>query len=169
MSRTLSSAALSAFYSEETGDFPIILITIVAAGVVNPIRVSSDPTQRVLETTADVFYGTVSRGETYYFIPFSITLPNDNDTTPPQTSITIDNVSRELMSFIRNLTSRPTATIEVVMSNTPDTVEVEFPEFDIETIGYDQLQITGELKVDMLVTEPFPAGTFTPAQFPGLF
>lgn len=169
MSRTLSSAALSAFYAEETGDFPILLITISATGLATPVRVSSDPTQRISETTEQILYGTVSRGENFYFVPFSINLPNDNDSSPPQASISIDNVSRELISFIRSLTTQPSVLIEAVMSNTPDTVEIEFPDFDLNTISYDQMLITGDLKIDMLVTEPFPSGTFTPSQFPGLF
>jgi hypothetical protein len=55
------------------------------------------------------------------------------------------------------------------MGSTPDVVEIEFPELDIVGAQYDANSIQMEMQVDALVTEPFPADTFTPSNFPGLF
>lgn len=169
MSRTLSSTALSAFYAQETGDFPIILITITEPSLTTPVRISSDPTTRLIENLEQVIYGTTSRGNPFYFIPFSIVLPSDTDDAAPKATISIDNVSRELTPIIRGLSTPPSVMIELVMSSTPNVVEAVFPDFSITTIDYDQLTISGDLTVDLLVAEPFPAGTFTPSRFPALF
>jgi hypothetical protein len=168
MSRTLSSTALKSFYAAETGDFPIMLLTITAVGLTDPIRISSDPTARIAEPIEDIVYGTVSRGENYYFIPFQISLPGENDEAS-RASITIDNISRELVPTIRRLTAPPSVLMEMVMASSPNTVEVQFPGFSITSISYDRMTISGELNVEMLTSEPFPAGTFTPSRFPALF
>lgn len=169
MSRAFSSSALRALYAEEAGDYPILLITISDPSLTTPVRVSSDPTQRVEETDQDIIYGTVSRGETYFFLPFNIKLPTDEADSAPKASLSIDNVSRELIPVIRSLTNPPEVTLELVMASDPDTVEAEFPQFILSSISYDSLTISGDLTVDMLVSEPFPAGKFNPSQFPGLF
>lgn len=169
MSRSFSSSALRALYAEETGDYPILLITVSDPSLSTPVRVSSDSTQRVEETDQDIIYGTVSRGQTFYYIPFNIKLPSDEHDAAPKATISIDNVSKELIPVIRGLTQPPTVTMELVMASDPDTVEADFPEFVLTAINYDQLTISGDLTVDMLVSEPFPAGKFNPSQFPGLF
>lgn len=169
MSRAFSSSALKALYAEETGDFPILLITITAATLSTPIRVSSDPTQRLIETDQNIIYGTMSRSNSFYYVPFSIALPTDMADAAAQTTITIDNVGRDLISAVRSLQSPPDVTMELVMASAPDTVEATYPQFKLSKIGYDVMSITGTLTVDMLVTEPFPAGNFNPSQFPGLF
>ena len=156
-------------FSEETGDYPILLITLSHSSLSEPIRVSSDPTSRISSTDADIVYGTVSRGNTFVFMPFTMSLPGDTEDSAPKTTISIDNVTRELVPTIRALTSPPTVTMELVMASTPDFVEALLPGFDLTSISYDALTISGTLSVELLISEPFPAGTFTPSQFPGLF
>lgn len=167
--RQLSSAALRAMFGPETGVFPIMLLTIDHEILTAPIRVSSDATQRLEVTDARIVYGTVSRGQSYIFMPFEISLPSDAEDSVPTTTIRLDNVGRDLTATIRSLTSPPSVTMELVMSESLDTVEATFPDFEISPIGYDDLEITGTLTVEGLVNEPYPAGSFTPGQWPGLF
>lgn len=156
-------------FSEETGDYPILLITLSHPSLSQPILISSDPTSRISANVTDIVYGTVSRGNTFVFMPFTMSLPGDSEDSAPKTTISIDNVSRELVPTIRALTSPPTVTMELVMASTPDFVEALLPGFDLTSISYDAMTISGTLSVELLVSEPFPAGTFTPSQFPGLF
>lgn len=169
MSRALSSSALRAMFAEETGDYPILLITLSHETLSDPIRVSSDPTVRLSETVDDVIYGTVSRGVDYPFLPFQITLPGDFEDSAPRSQISIDNVSRELVAAIRSIYSPPQVTMELVMASSVDFVEATFPDFDLSDIDGDSMVISGTLSVDLLVSEPFPSGVFTPGQFPGMF
>lgn len=167
--RSLSSAALKAMFSEETGDYPIMLLTIAHATLPTPVRVSSDPTQRLSATDTEVVYGTVSRSTQYIWIPFQLTLPGESDDSTPRAAISIDNVSRELTSVIRNLDSPPTVGMELVMASSPDVVEAAWPDFDVSPIDMDELSISGTLTLDLLIGEPFPGGTMTPGYFPALF
>jgi hypothetical protein len=169
MSRTLSSEALKAFYASETGDYPIILLEISHETLTEKIYISSDATQRISASIDEVIYGTVSNGIDYVFMPFNINLPNDIDDAAPTTQISIDNVSRHLVTIIRTIQTAPYITMKVVMFSHPDTVEVTFPNFRLDSITYDSMVISGDLSIDLMDKEPFPSGTFTPAYFPGLF
>jgi len=169
MSRTLSSDALKAFYASETGDYPIILLEISHSSLSNNIYISSDATQRISTSTEDIIYGTVSNGIDYVFMPFEINLPNDVDDAAPTTQISIDNVSRRLITTIRTIQTAPYITMKVVMYSNPDVVEVVFPNFRLDSISYDAMTLTGDLSTELMDKEPFPSGTFTPAYFPGLF
>ena len=169
MSRTLSASMLRAMYEPETGDYPIFLITLNHWTLDEPIRCSSDPTQRIAATDEDVHYGTNSRGDSYVFMPFTLILPPDDAEQAAKTTISIDNVTRELVPTIRALYEPPKVTLEIVMASAPDVVEVRFPDFKLTNITYDELSIVGELTLDMLETEPFPCLSITPTQFPAAF
>src|SRR5215207_529156 len=167
MPRTLSLTFREAIYAQETGQVPVALLTIDHESLSAPLLISSDPTTRL--STDPLIYGTTSRGDDYLFLPFGITLPDDHEEAGPQAQITIDNVSREHISLIRSVATPPTVTLELVLADSPDTVEIAFPSFDMTKADYTATSITIALTIDPLVTEPFPAHSFDPATFPGLF
>lgn len=169
MSRVLSSLAIKSMFAEETEDYPILLLTISGGGLSDSINVSSDPTQRLLETDADIFYGTLSNGVEYYFLPFQLKLPDESDESSQQMSITIDNVSRELVPAIRSASSSLSVSVVMVMSCSVDVVEATFPDFIITSVDYDEMTITGNMTLDLFDNEPFPGGSFTPSTFFALF
>ena len=169
MSRVLSAAAVKSMFAEESGDYPILLLTISGGGLASNINISSDPTGRLLETDADIFYGTTSNGTDFYFLPFQMKLPDESDESSQQMSITIDNVSRELVPAIRSATSSLEVSVSIVMSCSVNVVEASFPNFLITSIDYDEMTITGNMTLDLYDNEPFPSGSFTPSAFYGLF
>ena len=169
MSRSLSSSAIRSMMGEESTDYPILLINLSGGGLASDVRISSDPTQRVLETDGDIYYGTISNSLTYFFIPFQLTLPDEDDTGIPQISISFDNVSRDLTPLIRNATAAPSVQVDIVMSCSPSVIESSFPDFLISSVDYDELTISGTLTLDLFDDEPFPSGSFTPSTSPGLF
>lgn len=169
MSRTLSTYAISSMMGEESSDYPILLLKLSGGGLTSDILISSDPTQRVLETTEDIFYGTISNSKTYYFIPFQLSLPDEDDTGTSQMSISFDNVGRDLVPAIRNATSAPDVQVDIVMSCSPNIIEASFPDFIISSVEFDELTVSGTLTLDLFDDEPFPSGTMTPSNLPGLF
>lgn len=169
MSRSVSQVFRQAAFSEETDEVVIVLLTIMHGGITKPIRLSSDPTQRLEEPVEEVVYGTVSRGENFLFYPFGIDLPSDEAEAAPRARISVDNVRREITKAIRSITTPPTVTIEIVLASQPDVVEAVFPEFDLVDVKYDSLVVEGTLTLDSLAGEPYPAGRYDPARFPGLF
>ena len=92
-------------YASETGRVPILLITFDHIDMVAPIRISTDPTQRVLETDELVVYGTISRGNTFAFCPVRIKLPDDSDSGPGNMQIELDNIDRGMTQTIREIFS----------------------------------------------------------------
>ena len=135
-----------------------------------PIRVSSDPTARITETDTELIYGTVSRGSNYLFYPFSLKLPSDEEDGAPKTAIVIDNVSRWLTEAVESIDPRDPVTIdlEVVLSTSPDTVEVSYSDFTLKNVDYDMFEVSGEISMDALFGEPVPAHRMTPGWFPGV-
>ena len=162
-----------AVYSQETERFLIALITISHADLTDDILISTDPTGRLTGTgytdDTDVVYGTVSRGENYIFYPVRLSLPDDTDEGPGSMSIEVDNIHRTLMEAVRSIFTPAEMTIELVLDNALDTVEAQWPAFQLTNIKYDSNIITGTLNLELEDKEPFPAGSFTPGYFAGLF
>ena len=156
-------------YAAETGDFPICLVTIDHADLTTPIRISTDPTARLVETAADIVYGTQSRGDDFYFFPCSLKLPDDTDDGPGEMRLEFDNVNQDYIETIRSIVGPPTVTVEMVMASDLDTVEAQWPEYLLRSVKYDAVIITATMIMEMLEREGYPAGSFTPGAFPGLF
>lgn len=167
---SLSPAALQAMFSPDASDTLAVLLTISGAGMTT-VRVADNYTQRIAGLTTDdeVVYGIPSRGNNYIFIPFSISLPTEETEAAPRCQISINDVTRYLIPTIRTATTALNVTIELVLTETPDVVEASFGGFLMSGISYNANTITADLNVESLAIEPFPAHTFTPSYFPGLF
>lgn len=174
MSRSFSAGAIQQFFAREADDPLILLVTITAPNDVpgnDVLRFANGWIERLsgLETDATITaYGVVSRSENYVFLPMEITLPSEDDAAP-RAQITLHDVTREAMPLIRSVTSAPTVKLELVLASDPDTVELAFDGLNMTAISYNRDTITAQLVADNLALEPFPAHTFTPAYFPGLF
>lgn len=161
----------SAAFAQETGRIPIVLITLSHDDLLDDIRISTDPTQELsgLTTDTEKVYGTVSNGDSYIFLPVRIKLPDDTEDGPGLMKLEIDNVHRAYTEAIRSIFTPVTCQVDIVMDNALDTIDASWPEFLLTNITYDVSIITGTLTLETLTTEPFPAGTFIPSHFPGLF
>jgi|AntRauTorcE11897_2_1112592.scaffolds.fasta_scaffold01057_4 hypothetical protein len=157
MSRTLSSAALKAIYSSETDEIFLILLTLDHDSLEMPIRVTSDAVP------------TRSREQDYIAFPFDLVLPDQTESRSPRARLTIDNVSREILMTLRQLQSPPRVRMEIIRYADPDHVEAVFPDFTLTNLRYNAMTIQGDLTIEDFAAEPYPAGIFSPAGFPGLF
>ncbi|MBI1215691.1 MAG: DUF1833 domain-containing protein [Alphaproteobacteria bacterium] len=157
MSRNLSTLARRAIYGAETGEVFLILLTISHAELAQPIRVCSD--------AVDI----VSRDDTFAAFPFSLTLPDDDDNPSPQARLSIDNVDRQIVAAVRSISSAPGVLIEIIRAADPDTVEASFADFKLTDVTYDSHRVEGNLTIEDFTAEPFPAASFSPGLFPGLF
>jgi hypothetical protein len=166
---SLSAAAVSALLSQESNDTFITLLTITGTGISPAIRLADNYTQRISETSQEITYGVVSRSNNYLFLPFNLTLPIEDANQAPTCNLVINDVTRYLIATIRNISSPPSVTIELVLKSSPDTVEISLPSFLIGGISYNADSVSANLTLGSLAQEPFPAHTFTPAYFPGLF
>lgn len=167
--RTLTTEFLRAAFSQETDQVPVFLLTITHPDMTETIRVSSDPTQRVVEFDSHIVYGTLSRGNQFLFFPFKLTLPGENENGPTPAKLELDNVRREYVAALRSMVGPATIDIELVLAGASDTVVLSFPEYQLSQAKYDANTITANLEIEQLANEPFPALAFTPSYFPGLF
>jgi hypothetical protein len=157
MSRNTSLTFRQGVFAQETGDAILILVRISHPSLSDDIRVTSNSVD------------TVSNGETFIAFPFDMELAQDKDDELPTARLTIDNVSREITQAIRQITSPATVRTQVVRGDDPDTIEADQPDFQLRDVRYNSLVVEGTLNIETFAQEPFPAGKFDPARFPGLF
>jgi hypothetical protein len=153
-------------YAQETEQVLIGLITISNDEMDEPVRISTDPTQLLPEAAV---YGTVSNGEEFLFLPVDVWLPSENDRGVVTAKVTIENVSRQVISLFRTVSKAVDFKIQTVLSGDTDFVEIEYDNFKLSNITYDTMSVTGDLSLDYWGLEPFPSKRFTPSNFPGLF
>ena len=167
MSRNVSNALRAATNAQQTDTAFITLLTITNANLSTPIRVCDDPNQ--LLPVAGV-RGVISRGDEYIYLPFTFSLPAEDDTGIGRASLTIDNISREIVQAVRQaIGTKISLKIEIVLSSDLNTPEVVMSDFILEGIKYDAMTVTGDVTVEYYDLEPFPARRFTPSDFPGIF
>jgi hypothetical protein len=163
---TLSVDGRKAVFAQQTDEVFVLLMTITAPTLTDPIRISTDPT--VLLPLAGV-RGTVSNGEEYIYLPVSISLPVQDDTGIARAKVSIDNVGRDIVAAVRSAGATLSVDMQIVLASAPDVIEMEIVDFRLERVKYDALTITGELSVEYFDLEPYSKGEFTPSKWAGIF
>ncbi len=174
MANIITSEEYKKWVKEYDSDDPlVVLMTITHPTLSEPVRISSDATKFIQldSETQEPIYGTVSRDNTYYALPFRFILPDQPETTDSsvRATLAIDNVNRDYTDLIRNVDVSPTLTIELCFASAPDTIIETLPVMMIEDIEYDVRTINLQLTIDDPRVQTFPALQFYPSRFPGLF
>jgi hypothetical protein len=154
--KALSPAFLAAMNASATAQVYVLLLTLDAPELAEPIRVCSDSQP------------TISNGETYQPYPFQIVLPGEDEDSSPEATLEIDNVARELVATVRTMTSL-LVRAQLVLASQPDTVELDYDGMMLRSVTVTAGTISGTLTADSDEVEPYPSGRFTPADFPALF
>ena len=155
--RTTSSALRVAVTAQQTGEVFLVLLEIDHADMAAPIRVVNDQ------------IGVMSGGVLYSPFPFQVQLPDELGDNMPYVTLRIDNVDRQIVTAIRQLTSAPTVDISVVLASDPDTVEAGPFSFSITQVSYDASAVSATLSYEDVLKEPIPGDRFTPTNTPGVF
>lgn len=164
----ISDNLRQAAYAQETDIAIIVLLTLSTPDLPDTIRVCNVPVEKFTDLGENV-YGVTSNNQRYIFLPFDITLPQDDKTGAVSAKLTIDNVNRQIVQYARQTRKALNVGIQVILSNNLDYVELEYNDFKLTNVSYNGFSVEGDLSVDYLGLEPFPAGRFTPSGFPGLF
>lgn len=164
MPRIVSSQMLNDMYAQQTGEAVLILLEMDHPDMPSPVRITSDAV------------GTISNGDTYVAFPFDFILPDEPENgRPPKASIRICNIRPEdpeednILDALRDLQGKPSIKPMIVRGSDPDTVEIEYPGFQLNGFTYDALYVQGDLSLKDLSQEPFPAHSYTPSFFAALF
>jgi len=157
MPRTTSATFTQAVFAQATDEVVLELLTLEHRTLPQPIR--------LVRNTVDIY----SRGNTYTACQFDLTWPQDKEGEPPQASLTYQNISRDLVAAVRALRTPMTATIEIVLDSSPDTVEASYSGMSVIANNYNVHVIDFTLSFERFMQEAFPGKTFGPANFPGIF
>lgn len=146
----------------------LAFLTVTHPGLVEPIRVVSDPLDFVVG------------GETYLGCPFEFQLLTDEDSAPT-TQIRIQNVDRRIGQALRSLPDRARIALEARstadfdLSVVPRTaVGVSAPiyafrHFDLIDVTVTPLDVTGTVMLRDYTQEAYPGKRATQSRCPGLF
>lgn len=137
-------------------DLPLILLTISHSSLSEDIRVVNN---KVAIT---------SGGLEYIAFPFDISLPDSKEDSQPSAKLTICNVSREIGTAIRLISTPPSVTIAVVRQDTPDIVEAQFSGMRLNNVKYNMMTVTADLEFEDLTREEYPSLKFSPSIFKGI-
>jgi hypothetical protein len=155
----------ASMYAEHTDEVEVALITIDHDDLDAPVRLSSDPTERL--SSDPLRYGTTSNGNEFDFVLMQAVTPDDRKGTPPRVQLVMENVGFDVVEVAQSFTTPGTATIEMVLASAPDTVIQTFRELSIVRCSWDESSATFELSREPFVSEPFGARQ-TKNFFPGL-
>lgn len=160
--RLLSLKALQAIYAQETGEVLMSLITISHPNLGSPLRFCNDYKPNNAAT--------VSKGRSFLFFPFDVTLPVDRADQPPEAKIVADVVDRSIIAALRAIpvTTPASLLLELALASQPDIIEASF-NFTVRNVQYDALQVTATLGFEIFLAEPYPGDSCTPSNFPGIF
>jgi Domain of unknown function (DUF1833) len=166
MVRILSLNFREAINAQESGEVAIFLLTIDHVDLPEPIRLSTDPTERISDVP--LHYRTFSNGESFTYLPMQVVIPDERENAPPRAQFRICNVTRELIEFIRSTTVPATAKLQLVLASDPDSVEVESPWLDIISVSNSARDLTFDMTLNSMATEQWPTDSMDPSTFPGL-
>lgn len=153
----VSINAMRAMFAQQTGEVFLVCLTITHPSIT---------TQRLVNNTQPV----VRSAGTYQPYPMQLSLPAQLDDQLPTVDIVVDNVDREVLQQIREVSGVPKVTMEVILASSPDTVEAGPFDFSLKQASYDVLAITGTLGYeDDILNQRVPAMSYTPSNSPGLF
>lgn len=157
MSRTLSAAAKEAMFSQETNKVFLMLLTLEHDDFAGPIRVVNN------------YDNVTSGGDVYTAYPFLFSLPDEFEDSLSQVDLIITNVDRLLVDEVRSISSPITVTLEIALSDSPDTIEAGPFVMKMREVKYDASRLTGQCSFQDILNEAYPEGSYTPADYPGLF
>lgn len=172
--RRVSLNARTAFDSFSTDEVEVVLLYIQHPDLDAPLRLSTDPTERL--STEPLLYGTRSNWmgsdpatEPFVFVLASAELPGDLEDAPASAVLVIDNVGQEVVEILRSFIDRPTVSMAVVLSSSPDVIEVEFQGMVMMGSEGNASEISVSLSRAPIEDETVPMDRFTKDRFPGLF
>ncbi|HBU15722.1 MAG: hypothetical protein A2092_13470 [Rhodobacteraceae bacterium GWE1_64_9] len=159
--------------AQASAEIYVVLLEIIHPDLATPIRLSTDPTERI---QADpLVYGTRSswRGadpvqEPFLWVVASAILPSDMEDAPASGTIALEILDPEMARLVRSYTTRATIHMAVVLASSPDLIEGEWTDLQILSADIDTGEILLNFSREEVENELFPTGRMTRGRFPGL-
>lgn len=148
-----------------SGETLVSLLTFTHADLAAPIRLSSDPTQRL--SSDPLVYGTISNGVEYQFVFMTVTRPDDEKGAPPRFTISFDNIDATFVELAQSFSTPATLDMEEVFASAPDTVINSASGFSTTNFRFDDSTISFDVSREPFIMEPH-GSRMTKIAFPGL-
>jgi hypothetical protein len=150
-----SLVARQELFREFTSDVAVVLITVEHASLDAPIYLSSDATEMI--TRDPLVYGTRSRGNVYQFVFVGTVMSSDQAEGPRAAQLQFDDLSGDIGRVLQELVGIATATLELVRSTDPDTVEERYTNLQFTTSSGEEQTIAVQVERKSGYREPWPA------------
>lgn len=139
-------------------DLPLTLLEITHDDLPTPIRVVNDRQDITFETN------------NYIALAFRIAMPSDLQKGLPQATLSIDNVGRELVTWLEQSNGGQGTLVRIiqVLRSDPATTEIDI-QMTFSNIQVTPLEVSGSLGFDDLLNIPAVVVQYTPQVSPGLF
>lgn len=171
--RRVSLNARLAQDAQATAEIYVALFEIEHPELENPIRFSTDNTERL--SSDPLYYGTRStwRGanpisDPYLWIVASALLPSDLEDAPASAQVVLENLDQEIVNVVRSFTSPATIHMAVVLASSPNLIEAEYTDLHIIAADIDAGEISLSISREEIELEYVPGGRMTARMFPGL-
>lgn len=154
--RSIPAATRQNIESEESASEYIVLLELRHPSIGSDVI-------RLANALTDI----VSNGNTYVGFPFTLSMPDAP--TNQKGQVSVQNVDKSIGQFLLSLRSPPEVDLIVIVSTDPDVELIHARKLWLRNIQGDQLQVSGDLDIWDLATEPWPARRIEASTYPAVF
>lgn len=155
-------------------DFQLVLLQIEHPDYAAPLRLSSDPTERLsddplLYGTRSTFAGADPETEPFVYAAMQLELPGDLTDAPTAMRIEFLAVTPDLTAVLRSVRTRPTLRAALVMASAPSVIEQEWRGLQVLAAPISAAAVSVEISRRPIEEEFAVPETMGRQRFPGLF
>jgi hypothetical protein len=161
MARTISQSTRDAITSPGSNIAFLTMLVIESDDLASPLYF----VQNNVNITSTAYNGS----QTYVAANFKTTLPNQEESSVQDATITISGINRQVIEAMRTVTDVPVIRTFLVRGDTPDTNELGPFIFKLSNVNYDVNSVSGSLIYEYTLRNNISTITVNSRNFPGLF
>lgn len=172
--RRVSLTARMAHEEPVTDEVLVMLMMIEHASLSAPVRISTDPTERL--SVDPLSYGTRSSWmgadpatEPFLFAAMEAELPGDQEDAPAGFTMVTSTVDAGIAKLLTSFTDRADAHMALVYASQPDVIEQELRNAKLVTADGASGEIVMTVSRNPIEDETVPTDGYTKMRFPGLY
>lgn len=172
--RTVSVTARMSHEEAMTDEVMVLLIMVEHPSLSAPIRISSDPTERLSVDppsycTRSTWMGANPATEPFLFAAIEAELPGDQEDAPSGFTLVMSTIYADVAKLLTSFTDRATAHFGIVFASQPHVLEQELRGAKMVTGDGDAGEIVLTCSRNPIEEETVPSARHTKHRFPGLF
>lgn len=152
----------------------LMLIVVEHPGLSAPVRLSTDPTERL--SIEPLTYGTRSswmgadrERDAFLFAMVEAELPSDQEDAPSSFTLVLSTVDADVAELLTSFTDLATVHMALAYSHTPDVIEQELRGAKLMTSEGSASEIVLTVSREPIEQETVPTDGYTKDRIPGLF